>query len=264
MEKIYKAIISNKQIYREIELSGETNRITAGNTKDCHVRFRSELFFSEFQIAFENTGNGWALNCGQNVYLSSDGVMKLVSKTLSHGDDLIVKYQDSNREVFKISFMLDFDVENKIFDRGINLHNCSEITIGAGRNCNIILSDDLLGNDTVTLKPKQDGLWIYDNRTKYGVYVNGRKIHESSLLKDYDFFSVIGYSFYYKDQKLYTSKSKNLTVSGLSFLISANRKAACSIPGLTGTPGYGIRYRRMKLKFFRRRQNGKNPKRVWP
>ena len=45
MEKIYKAIISNKQIYREIELSGETNRITAGNTKDCHVRFRSELFF---------------------------------------------------------------------------------------------------------------------------------------------------------------------------------------------------------------------------
>lgn len=217
MEKVYKAIISNKQIYREIELSGETDRITAGNTKDCNVRFRNELFFSEFKIAFENTGGGWALNCDQNVYLSADGVMKLVSKTLSHGDDLTVKYQDSNREVFKISFMLDFDVENKIFDRGINIHNCSEITIGAGKDCNIILNDDLLGKDTVTLKKKEDGFWIYDNRTKYGVYVNGRKIHESSLLKDYDFFTVIGYSFYYKDHKLYTSKSKNLTINGLSF-----------------------------------------------
>lgn len=230
MEKAYKAIIANKQIYKEVRLSHEMDRVTVGNANDCDVRFRRESFFSEFVITFENSEGGWSIQSDENVYLSSDGVMKLVSKTLSHGDDLTVKYQASNRDVFKVSFMLDFDVETRIFDRGINIHNCGEITIGRDKNCNIIVDDELLGKDVISLKLKGDGLWIYDNRAKYGAYVNGQIIHESSLLQDYDFFSVIGYTFYYRDSKLYTSSHDKLTINGLSYFDISEQESHMRYP----------------------------------
>lgn len=217
MEKRYKAIIANRRIYKEIELFNENSFIKVGNTKECNVRLRKEHFFSDFEITFENSENGWIISCDENVYISVDGVMKLVSKPLVHGDDLIVKYQQSNREVFKVSFMLDFEVENKTFDRGININNCSEVKIGGTKECNIILNDELIGKDVVLLKRIQNKFQIFDNRTKYGVYVNGLKIRESKTLQDYDFFSVVGYSFYYKEDKLFTPKNGNLIVNGVSF-----------------------------------------------
>ena len=40
---------------------------------------------------------------------------------------------------------------------------------------------------------------LIDNQTTYGVYLNGRKINSKSFLNDYDFFMVVGYSFYLKE-----------------------------------------------------------------
>lgn len=229
-EERYKAIIASKQIYKEIELQNDAEFLVAGNKKGCNVRFKREYFFLEFEIRFENTGNGWKLNCDENVYISVDGVMKLVSKPLVHGDDLVIKYQASDKEVFKISFMLDFDVESKSFDRIINLEHCQEVRIGGNGNCNIVLQDTLIGKDIICLKRMGEGLCVFDHKSKYGVYINGARIRESRMLKDYDFMAVIGYSFYYKENRLYTAREDKLSVNGLSYTDCHEQESHMSYP----------------------------------
>ena len=46
--------------------------------------------------------------------------MKVYSKELKHGDDLIVKYEDSSGEVFKVNFFIDFDSSEKNYNREID------------------------------------------------------------------------------------------------------------------------------------------------
>lgn len=218
MDKRYKLIISNKRIFKEVELPVDADEVRIGTTKYCSVRFGREQFFSDIELSVQQEGQGWLIRCPENLYFTTDGVMKLYSKELVHGDDCFVKYQDSNQEVFKISFMLNFDCEKKDYNRVIDIGDYNEITIGGDSSCDLVLKDELIGTDTVTLKRAGDHYVITDNNTKYGTFVNGQKVKGSAELKDYDFFSIISYSFYLKFGKLYTSSKSNLVINGLNYI----------------------------------------------
>lgn len=218
MNNKYKVIIFGKRIYREIELSDDTpTPVKVGTTRGCHVRFNKEIFFEEFEFALTVIPGGWQINCGKDVYVTSDGVMKLFSKELAHGDDLVLKYQNSNQEIFKISFMMNFDVEEKDYQRILDISGRDSIQIGGTENCDIQISDDLILRDSFTLFKRNGQYYITDNNTKYGVYINGIKVRETMPVLDYDFFSMIGYSFYLKYGKLYTSSKSTLHIRSLDY-----------------------------------------------
>lgn len=229
MNNKYKVIVANKKIYKEVELSNDISR-KVGTTRDCDIRFRKEQFFRDFELLIMHEGGSWKLSCGDDLYITVDGVMKLYSKELVHGDEVTVKYQESNKEVFKISLMLDFDVEVKDYNRIIDLSDCKQIILGGDSRSDICLLDDLIGTDTVTLMRQKGKMVIIDNNSKYGVYVNGNKVRASAEIKDYDFFSIIGYSFYFKFDKLYTSKHSNLKVNGLPYIDTAEQLSEMKYP----------------------------------
>ena len=104
----FRIIISNKNIYREIELSPDMQGIRVGTEIECDVRLRKELFFEEFELLFSK-GNSWRVICSDNLYISVGDAKKLLAKDLQHGDVFTVKYQDSNSDVFNIEFLIDFD-----------------------------------------------------------------------------------------------------------------------------------------------------------
>lgn len=230
MQSRYKIIISNKNLYKEVYLSPEKSEVKVGTSTDCDVRLHKEMFFENIEVSFIKRNDSWSVFCSENLYLTVGDVRKLATKQLIHGDELKVKYQESDNDVLNLSFMLDFDYESKDYNRVIDISSINEIRIGGTQNCNIFASDEYLGSDYITLIMDNGKLFLIDNNTRYGVYVNGVRMSKKAEIKDFDFFAIVGYSFYYKNGKLYTSTKSNLTINGLAFGDIFEQKSHLSYP----------------------------------
>ena len=230
MENRYKVIVSSKRLYREIELPPDNRALKIGTNKDCDIRFAKESFFSDFTFALEFGKNGWILSCDNEIYFTLDSVIKLAYKELEHGDSLLLKYQGSNQEVCKLSFVLDFDYNDKRYDREIDLTDVNQISIGGTEACQIRIHDPLINNDSIRLYKKDGKLYIAEESSRYGTYVNGIKIQNATELHDYDFFSIIGFGFYYKYGKLYASQSKNVVLKDLPYVDIHESKSQFQYP----------------------------------
>lgn len=215
MESRYKVIISSKNIYKEIELSPDATEVKVGTSVDCDIRLRKDLFFGSVELQFVKSGNDWTLLCSDNLYLTVGDIRKLITKTLKHGDTLEVKYQESDIEVFNLSFTLDFDYENKKYDVEIDIAGKEQLIIGGTTDADIYIADENIGKDRLILKNKNGIITVFDDSSEYGVYVNGTRISKQRNIKDFDFFSIANYSFYYKKGKLYTDGSGKLQFNRL-------------------------------------------------
>lgn len=216
MNKRYRVILSSKNIYKEIELAPDDELIRVGTGIDCDVRLRKELFFGGIELQFVKNGKDWTVFCSDNLYLTVGDVRKLATKSLKHGDILEVKYQDSDIEIFTLSFMLDFEYENKKYDLEIDIAGKNQLVIGGTGNADICISDENIGSDRLFLRKSGNGMTVVDESTRYGVCVNGFRITSQKEIKNFDFFSIANFSFYYKNGKLYTENSPKMRVNGLS------------------------------------------------
>lgn len=76
---------------------------------------------------------------------------KLLTKQIRHGEKLMIKYQQSNNNVFELEFKVDFDSDDKRFERKIELGNLSNVSIGADVNNNIVLTSQYIYGDQLEL-----------------------------------------------------------------------------------------------------------------
>lgn len=214
----YEIVIYGKNIYREHVLSDyESDLIKIGTNKGCQIRLNKKNFFEEFEFEIIKTTTGWQLNSKNSVYFTIDGVMKLYTKELQHGDEIIVKYEKLNEIVFNLYFFIDFDSVEKNYNREIDISNLNEITIGPNESNDICIQDNLLKQGSVTLFKENNEYYIRDNGTKYGIYVNTEKINSVTKISNYDFLIILGYYFYLKDNKLYTDIKDNMTINNLKY-----------------------------------------------
>lgn len=230
MESRYKLIISNNSLYKEVELSPDMEELKIGTSQECMVRLRREYFFSPVELVLYRRGGEWNIACSDNLYLTSGDVRKLLNRKLVHGDELTVKYQDSDNDLFFLSFMIDFEYEEKKYDIEIDISGCSQVKIGGTGDSNICLQDAYLGNDTLVLSNSGGRLTVYDNGSRYGVFVNGVRINGSAPLGERDFFSIAGFSFYYRAGKVYTSSGNRAGFNGLTACWAENRSARFEYP----------------------------------
>ena len=212
----YRLVLTNKNMYKEIELAPEDCEIKIGTSSDATVRLRKELYFSSIELVLQKSENEWSIFCSDNLYFTTGDVRKLLTKKLIHGDELLVKYQDSDNDVFSLSFMIDFDYAKKAYNLEFDLSGKTQIKIGGSSDANIRFSDPYLANDTVILNHTNGKCTICDTGSKYGIFVNGVKINNSAQIHDYDFFSIVGFSFYYKAGKIYTSSAECMEIHGLT------------------------------------------------
>ena len=207
MQYGYIVKISNKNLYREVQLPIDAEITKIGMNVDCDVRFYRESFFEDFELVLRKVNEEWQISCSDNVYIDAGDVRKLVTKKLAHGDSFTIKYQNSEGELFRIDFLLDFDNENKDYSRLIDTSNMTTITIGNGSNCAIVLNSPYVKNDYVELKKDKYDLILNVKATTYGVYHNGKLAKNGEIIRNGDFFSIAEFSFYYKNGVLHTSKT---------------------------------------------------------
>lgn len=207
MDFQYKLIVSNQTFYKEFEIPAELEYVKLGSTSNCEFRLDSDLFFEDIEVSFEKRGN-WNLLCSDNLYISRGDVRKLLFSELTHNDVINICYVNSGEVAFEIRFLIDFGVDGADYSLKVDLSQISELSIGDQSAANIELSTEYGKNTFILIKQTNNGTELLEKSSKYGTYVNGKRIEKRCLLKDFDFISVADFSAYYRDKQLYFSKSK--------------------------------------------------------
>ncbi|MEE1057344.1 MAG: type VII secretion protein EssC [Acutalibacteraceae bacterium] len=217
MDFQYKLIVSNQAFYKEFEIPADLERVKLGSTSNCEFRLDSDFFFEDIEISLEKKGN-WSIFCSDNLYVNRGDVRKLLISELTHDDVVKICYENSREVAFEIRFLIDFGADGTDYSLKANLSQISELSIGDKSGVNIELSTEY-GKDTlVSIVRTNNGMELIEKTSKYGTYVNGKKINKKAVLKDFDFISVADFSAYYKDNQLYFSK-KNIRLNGIGQIV---------------------------------------------
>ncbi len=211
----YKIIISNKNIYEEIEMPVDAKVYRVGTSIESDYRLYRDAFFEDVQLVFTNNDGKWMVMCSDNIYITLGDTKRLLTKTLEHGDVFFAKYQESNNDVFSVEFMVDFDSEIHSFERKICIQQ-NPFKIGTNKTNNIIINSMYATNDNIELQPCNSGYKIKIISTTYGVYKNGSKIQDGENIENMDFFSLGDISFYLKDNSLWTDISDKCIVNNVA------------------------------------------------
>lgn len=218
MENRYKITLSNHNLYKEIELTPEMTQIKVGTGVECDIRLSKDLFFGQIELLFVKNGTDWSIHCSDNLYLAVDDVRKLMTKNLTHGDTLEVKYQDSDNFVFALDFLIDFDGEKRKYERIIDISTAPSLTIGTATNCNICINGSYVQSDAVVISKNNNSLTLNIQNSTYGVYVNGKKAKSGEKIGEGDFLSISDYFFYFKNGKVWTQIRSDMTVNVLNYI----------------------------------------------
>ena len=217
MNSRFKIILSNNNLYKEIELSPDMQMAKVGTSVECDFRLHKNLFFGQIELVFSKNKDGWSVVCSDNLYITVGDVRKLATKQLVHGDILEVRYQDSDNTVLNLEFLLDFDNGKRKYERVIDVSGCSNFSIGTSPNCNIAVKSSFVKNDYIELIKQNDGFAVKVQNTTYGMYHNGQKTGNTAKIANGDFFSLSDYFFYYKNGQLWTEIRPDIVVTGLNF-----------------------------------------------
>lgn len=218
MNNKYKIVISNRNLYREVELPEDAKTYRVGTSVDCDYRLHKELFFEEIYLDFTNHDGEWSVMCADNLYITVGDARRLFTTELHHGNSILIKYQDSDNDVFIIEFMVDFDSKKRNFERRISIANVAKVAIGAGNENDIIIQSEYIVNDKIELLKTNEGLVLNIINVTYGVYHNGNKVDSGKIIKNGDFISVSDFMFFYKENGLWTEMSENCRVQNLSYV----------------------------------------------
>lgn len=211
----YKLTIFGNNVYKEIELLGNSvNDMLIGTAPVCQVRFNREHFFEDFEIRLEKKDGCFRLSCQPNIYFASQYMLKEYAVFLKHGDSVLVNYDSTDSELFRIELLLDYENELQKFDYRIDISSYTQLYIGGSSQCQIIVTDDTIGNDYISLEKNGYGYHVEAGNSRYGIYVNGYKIKEQyAQLNEGDFFALIGHLFYICQGCLYVQNAGYIRTS---------------------------------------------------
>ena len=103
MENRYRIILSNNNLYHEIELSEGMKQVKIGTDQDCDNRLSKALFPEKIELILNQDKFGWEISCSGNLYLAfGNSAEKLFSTQLQHGSIVEVHYQTTGTVAFSI------------------------------------------------------------------------------------------------------------------------------------------------------------------
>lgn len=219
MDYQYKIVISNRTLYKEIEILPDMERVKIGTTYSCEYRLNPDMFFGNIELELEKTNQKWQISCIDSVYLNRGDMRKLLSAELAHGDVLYLRYAETGDIVFELRFMIDFEAKTPFYNWKINLSDKENWIISAEQRADIKLLSAFSGNTAIQIYKEKNGYILEELHSEFGVYRNGKKIEKKTEILDNDFVSAADFSFYYKTGYIYFDKSnvqlQDITVSAV-------------------------------------------------
>ncbi len=221
-------------VYREIDLGEDSPaELMVGTTKNCHYRLPVEMFFSDFEFKLERNEYGeWKIFSSDENYLDNGSTVKLRSLDLTHGSRFAVHYQNGGAQICNGEFIRNFNDGLNDFSRYIELSSVDRLEIGGNGSCQILIHDEAVGMDSITVQKKGGNWYVTDHNTKYGVSVNGYRINGSSVLYEYDFISIAGHGFFMRGDRMYLCNDPQVQAVGVRLLEHTDSKSQMNYPHL--------------------------------
>lgn len=142
----------------------------------------------------------------------------------------------------------------------INVKNCSKIIIGNADDADIVIYNSNV--DNLILERKHHDLIITAVPTNVNILINGKQIMPNQKIKVYQFLTIDQYTFYYKDDCLFTSKAFNIS-SQLDNRILQVYDTAFEYPNFHLNTRLKYRYCPKKIELHGQRDVPEKEKRRW-
>lgn len=219
----YKIIVSNRIIYREFEVPVDMNSVRLGTTSVCEFRLDASDFFQDIMLEFERRSDHWEINASEGIYISRGDMRKLMTTEINHGDLFSIHYANTDDEVFVIRFQIDFEAKVPHYNWKISLKDKTQWVISDNSEADIVISSSFSKNNKLVLALQKNRWMISPVTAQFGVYVNGMTITSPQELRDYDFFSVSEFFFYYKKGELYFDRTHINVQTGKAIELSPKK-----------------------------------------
>lgn len=203
MEYQYKLVLTDRRMCKEFIITNSMIEILLGTTSDCTFRLNQEHFFEKVQILFRKKDDLWQAICNDGLYFNVGDSRKLMVIELHHGDIVTLHYAESGNELFQMRFSIDFDYKIPFYNWYIDLKNTNVVNIGDSENSNIVILNALEKNVSINIVNENGNYIIRNEHSLYGIYINGKMVKDYQILSDYEFISIAGAAFYYKEGLLF-------------------------------------------------------------
>ena len=236
-EQRYILTVQNKDIFKEVDVSKDTPLLKIGTLQDCNVRFKRELFAMPVCVTLRMDQDGWRVSCDNSLYISSRNVKDCSETVIGHGDIIQFHCADDKSVLFSLSFSYDFTVNAIDFDTILDIRNINSMIIGNVVNAQIKLESKFVGSEYVILTREQGGLFTLDaSRAPNSATHNGIRLFDKVTIRECDFIGIADYSFYFKNQILYTVKRNDMRINGISSQPLRDETPAFNYPKLNRSP----------------------------
>lgn len=209
-----KVTIRSSSFCKSVVLPREKQAVQIGTSQSCEINI-SELADFSAVITLTQRNGLWFVECPAGVYFTMRDENKYVRKQLEDGDELSIKFGDSDNVQCVISFVDETHAPISRYDRIIDIRNAKKVIIGGVATANMYIMDPLLGNEYITLFQDSNRVILDAGSTTYSVRINGAPVVGRREIKNTDFFSLMGYSFFYKNGNLLTDSQYNIRLQGL-------------------------------------------------
>lgn len=229
MAGICKLVLTTSGTRRVRELPRGDVSLRIGNTPRCELRVE-EGPEGPVEVYLNSRDGIWTLERADNAYIARDGVRCALPRKLKLRDELEVRLSDTEQTAFRMELMLDLDNVTPKYDRIVDIHNADKLVVGGIETADLYIKDGMLGHDQFTLFQRGGSLMLADDDSRWGVFVNGVRVDGECPVKNTDFISLMGYSFYYKNGCLYTDSRDDIRLQGLHSVLSGVRSVVSEYP----------------------------------
>lgn len=210
-----RAIIFSRTLYQEVELTPESGSIQIGTTRGCDVRLNAEQFYESVMLAFVWENGHWHAECSDNIYMGQGTVLKKQMLEIDSGTKFNLCYSASGGEIFRVEIVYNFD-QITDFNCCFPYPSNGVLTMGGGGNCNISITDEVVGSGYVSITREGGGYRVDGGNSPLGVYLNGTRHMQEVMARDYDFVMVGGYAVFLKEGNVYTHRGQNICFNGVA------------------------------------------------
>ncbi|MDR1320313.1 MAG: type VII secretion protein EssC [Gracilibacteraceae bacterium] len=236
-EQRYILTIQNSNIFKEVDVSKDTPLLKIGTLQECDVRLKGDLFALPVCVTLKMEGDAWRLACDETLYISSREVKDCRETSINHGDIVDIHSADDKAALFTLSFSYDFTVSAIDFDTIIDVRGINSLVIGNSPSAQLKLTSRLIGPEYLILARRQDGVFTLDAaHAPTSATLNGIRLFGSAVIQEFDFIGIADYSFYFKNQVLYTTTRDDLRISGVSSQPLRDETPAFDYPKLNRGP----------------------------
>ena len=236
-EQCYILTIYNNNIFKEVDVSPATPLLRVGTLQDCDVRLKRELFAMPLCVTLRLDQDDWHVFCDDSLYICPRNGENCTEIALRHGDIITIHLEDDQSVLFSLSFSYDFTVHALDFDSIVDIRNFNNLTIGNVSYAQINLESEYIGFEYITLTREHSGFYTLDpTHAPNSATRNGIRLFEKTAIQEYDFIGIADYSFYFKNQVLYTVMRDDLRIIGIPSQPLRAETPAFSYPKLNRSP----------------------------